>query len=218
MKQASRRARTGLQPGAMLTRLTLEGLALARGERPLFSGLDLTLPPGEAVALTGANGAGKTSLLRAVAGLLRPVAGAIRFWTATGELEADDARAGAMHLLGHHDGLKPGRTAGEELAFWSRWLGGDSAPAIAALELAPLLALEVRKLSAGQRRRLALARLIAAPRALWLLDEPLAPLDAARRVRFGELMAAHLDGGGMVLAAVHDPLPVPARAFAVGGA
>ena len=85
-----------------------------------------------------------------------------------------------------------------------------------ALELAPLLELEVRKLSAGQRRRLALARLIAAPRALWLLDEPLAPLDAARRARFGELMAAHLVGGGMVLAAVHDPLPVPARPIRIG--
>ena len=86
------------------------------------------------------------------------------------------------------------------------------------LELEPLLALEVRKLSAGQRRRLALARLLTSPRSLWLLDEPLAPLDASRRTRFGELMHAYLEGGGMVLAAVHDPLPIPARTVAIGGA
>ena len=203
----------------MITRLSVEALALARGERPLFEGLALTLAAGEAVALTGANGAGKTSLLRTVAGLLRPVAGAVRFWVADEEIEPEVARAGGLHLLGHHDGLKPGRTAAEELGFWSRWLGGgDTARAIAELELEPLLTLEVRKLSAGQRRRLALARLLAAPRPLWLLDEPLAPLDARRRARFGALMRTHLDGGGMILAAVHDPLPVSTRTFAVGAA
>ena len=203
----------------MITRLSIEALALQRGERPLFEGLSLELARGEAVALTGVNGAGKTSLLRAVAGLLRPAAGAVRFWADATELEAETARTAGLHLLGHHDGLKPGRTAREELGFWARWLGGgDTGAAVEALELAPLLALEVRKLSAGQRRRLALARLLAAPRPLWLLDEPLAPLDAARRIRFGSLMAAHLAGGGMILAAVHDPLPLPTRSFAVGGA
>ena len=203
----------------MITRLSVEALALVRGERPLFEGLSLTLAAGEAMALTGANGAGKTSLLRAVAGLLRPMAGAMCFWNGGEELEPEVARAGGLHLLGHHDGLKPGRTAAEELGFWGRWLGGeDTAHAIAALELEPLLDLEVRKLSAGQRRRLALARMLAAPRALWLLDEPLAPLDARRRERFGALMRTHLNGGGMILAAVHDPLPVPTRTFAVGAA
>ena len=204
----------------MITRLSVEALALARGDRPLFEGLTLTVAAGEAVALTGANGAGKTSLLRAIAGLLRPSDGAVRFWGAQAEVEPDVARAGGLHLLGHHDGLKPGRTAAEELGFWTRWLGGGAAAAdaVEALELAPLLTLEVRKLSAGQRRRLALARLLAAPRPLWLLDEPLAPLDARRRERFGELMRAHLAGGGMILAAVHDPLPVSTRTFAVGAA
>lgn len=203
----------------MIDTLSIEALALARGERALFSGLDLRLEAGEAVALTGANGAGKTSLLRAVAGLLRPVAGAVRFLKAGEALEPEAARAGGLHLLGHHDGLKPGRTAREELAFWSRWLGGgDVAPAVEALELAPLLELEVRKLSAGQRRRLGLARLLAAPRPLWLLDEPLAPLDTSRRTRFGALMQAHLQSGGMILAAVHDPLPLPTRTVAVGTA
>ncbi len=205
----------------MISRLCIEALALARGERLLFDGFALTVEAGEAVALTGANGAGKTSLLRAVAGLLRPTTGEIAFYGAAGEIEPDEARATGLHLLGHHDGLKPGRTAGEELGFWTRWLGGtehDQTRAIEALELKPLLALEVRKLSAGQRRRLALARLVAAPRRLWLLDEPLAPLDAARRAGFGELMRTHLDQGGMVLAAVHDPLPIPARAVSVGAA
>lgn len=203
----------------MIDRLTVEALALQRGERALFEALRLELRAGETIALTGANGAGKTSLLRAVAGLLRPAAGAIRFWRGREELEPEAARAGGLHLLGHHDGLKPGRTAAEELDFWSRWLGGGLATtaAVEALELGPLLALEVRKLSAGQRRRLALARLLAAPRPLWLLDEPLAPLDARRRARFGELMTDHLAHGGMVLAAVHDPLPVAARTVAVGG-
>ena len=202
----------------MIDRLTIENLSLARGERTLFAGLDLSVAAGEAAALTGANGAGKTSLLRAVAGFLRPVEGEIRFERAGAPVEAEDARAGALHLLGHHDGLKPGRTAGEELAFWAAWTGASPAgldEAVGAFDLTPLLGLEVRKLSAGQRRRLALARLIAAPRPLWLLDEPFAPLDAARRDLLGRLMATHLAGGGMILAAVHDPLPIPAREFTV---
>jgi heme exporter protein A len=202
-----------------IARLTISDLAVARGERRLFDGFDLTVGAGEAVALLGANGAGKTSLLRAVAGLLRPVAGEVRFEGPQGLLEAEDARSSGLHLMGHHDGLKSTRTAGEELEFWTAWSGGDAAGvarAVEILELGSLLGLEVRRLSAGQRRRLALARLVSAPRALWLLDEPLAPLDAARRVRFGELMAEHLAGGGLILAAVHDPLPVPARQVIVG--
>lgn len=192
-----------------ITRLDIEDLALSRGGRRLFSGLNLTLEAGRACALTGRNGAGKTSLLRAVAGLIAPEAGQIGF----GALDPADARAAGMHLLGHLDGLKSGRTARDELDFWSRWAGGSEASARAAaarLELTNLLDLEVRRLSAGQRRRLALARLLAAPRPLWLLDEPASPLDAGWRTRLGEIMAEHLAGGGLILAAVHDPLPVPA--------
>jgi heme exporter protein A len=199
----------------MIRALEVRGVALRRGERTLFEDFDLALGAGEAVALTGPNGAGKTSLLRAIAGFIAPAAGAIAFRSDDGAaLEAEEARCADVHLLGHHDGLKPGRTARDELVFQVGWTGGDEASALAAAErlaLTPLLGLAVRHLSAGQRRRLALARLIASPRALWLLDEPLAPLDAGQRVRFGELMAAHLDGGGLILAAVHDPLPTPAR-------
>jgi heme exporter protein A len=204
----------------MLRTIRIKDLSLVRGERRLFSGLNLEIRTGEAVALTGRNGAGKTSLLRAVAGLLRPTEGVIDFDGETGRLEAEVARAEALHLVGHHDGLKSTRSAWEELLFQTLWTGGSEASArIAAtkLDLDRLLDLEVRRLSAGQRRRVALARLLASPRSLWLLDEPMAPLDAGHREGFGALMAEHLAGGGMVLAAVHDPLPVPCRVVEIGG-
>lgn len=191
----------------MTLSLQIEDLSLSRGGRRLFSGLELRLEPGRACALTGANGSGKTSLLRAVAGLCSVDAGRIAF----GDAEPSAARASGLHLLGHLDGLKASRTAGEELAFWAGWLGGTTAALEAAvdrLDLRRLLDLEVRRLSAGQRRRLALARLLSAPRPLWLLDEPLSPLDAHWRGEALEIMAAHLSTGGLVLAAVHDPLPV----------
>jgi heme exporter protein A len=204
----------------MITTLTVTDLVLARGERVLFRHLGLTLAAGEAVALTGANGAGKTSLLRAVAGFIRPDAGTITFGDADGDpIDPPEARAHGLHLLGHLDGLKTARTARAELMFQSQWLGHSHKgidEAIEVLGLAPLLDLEVRKLSAGQRRRLALARLIGSPRSLWLLDEPLSPLDARWRAVVGELMTRHLHGGGLVLAAVHDPLPIPTRALDLG--
>lgn len=199
----------------MISAVAVEGLAIRRGERLLFEGLDLTVGAGEAVALTGRNGAGKTSLLRAIAGLLRPAAGRVGFEGAN----EDDVRRGGLHLVGHQDGLKPGRTAWEELRFQALWTGGTEATARDAagtFGLERLLGLEVRRLSAGQRRRVALARLAASPRPLWLLDEPMAPLDAAHRAAFGEFMARHLADGGLIVAAVHDPLPIPARAVELG--
>ena len=200
----------------MIEALQLEDLAVARGGRVLFEGLNLTLHAGEAVALTGPNGSGKTSLLRVIAGLIRPAAGRVRFMGPAGELDPEEARGRGLHLLGHQDGLKSTRTAWEEQLFQTRWTGGDEASARAALDVLGLAGgaeLEVRMLSAGQRRRLALARLVASPRPLWLLDEPLAPLDADRRRLIGELMTARLADGGLILAAVHDPLPIAARTF-----
>ena len=195
--------------------ITADSLTVSRGERVLFRDLSFHIAPGEAVALTGANGAGKTTLLRTLAGFIRPDAGTVTF----ADIDPAEARAGHIHWLGHLDGLKTGRRAREELDFQARWTGANDegiAAAIAGLALEPLLDLEVRKLSAGQRRRLAFARLIAAPRPLWLLDEPFAPLDTRWRAALGLMMQAHLDRGGAILAAVHDPLPVPARALDIG--
>lgn len=195
--------------------ITADSLTVSRGERVLFRDLSFHIAPGEAVALTGANGAGKTTLLRTLAGFIRPDAGTVTF----ADIDPAEARAHRIHWLGHLDGLKTGRRAREELEFQARWSGANDegiAAAIAGLALEPLLDLEVRKLSAGQRRRLAFARLIAAPRPLWLLDEPFAPLDARWRAALGLMMQAHLDRGGAILAAVHDPLPVPARVLDIG--
>jgi heme exporter protein A len=198
----------------MIAGLSIHALAIRRGGRLLFSDLSLDLKPGQACALTGPNGSGKTSLLRAVAGLVGAEAGEIAFDGA----EAEAARGSGLHFIGHQDGLKPARTALEELRFWTEWAGGTAAQARSAaeqLELVPLLDLEVRRLSAGQRRRLALARLLAAPRPLWLLDEPLSPLDARWRGRFAEIMADHLARSGLILAAVHDPLPGATRSLEI---
>jgi heme exporter protein A len=203
----------------MILELQVENLAIVRGDRLLFEGLTFALRSGQAMSLTGRNGAGKTSLLRAIAGFLRPAGGDIYFLGKDGPLEAEEARAGGLHMAGHHDGLKTNRLAQDEFLFQARWTGADAAGiarAREALDLDVIADLEVRKLSAGQRRRLSLGRLIASPRALWLLDEPLAPLDAGHRAAFGLMMSAHLAQGGMILAAVHDPLPINTLTLEVG--
>jgi heme exporter protein A len=190
-----------------------ENLAIVRGDRLLFDQLDFSIVAGQALSLVGRNGAGKTSLLRAVAGLLKPASGRFVFDGPDGAMDLDEARSTDLHLAGHQDGLKSNRLARDEFLFQARLTGADAAGiarAQATLGLDGIADLEVRKLSAGQRRRLSLARLIASPRRLWLLDEPLAPLDAAHRVAFGAIMTEHLDNGGMILAAVHDPLPLAA--------
>lgn len=195
--------------------LSVSGLTISRGERVLIRDLTFSVASGEVVALTGANGAGKTSLLRALAGFLRPDAGTVAYEG----VELSEARRRHLHWQGPLDGLKSARRASDELAFQAHYAGADAdgiAAAVDLLALTPLLDLEVRQLSAGQKRRLALARLIAAPRPLWLLDEPLSPLDARWRAVMGTLIQAHVDKGGAVIAAVHDPLPVPASPLDLG--
>jgi heme exporter protein A len=184
-------------------------LDCVRGGREVFSGLDFRVRAGEALVLTGPNGAGKTSLLRMIAGLLRPAAGRIEL--AGGEAELGVAEQ--AHYLGHQDALKPSLTVRENLQFWARYLGGGDgalASALTAVGLEELADLPAAYLSAGQRRRLSLARLLAVPRRLWLLDEPTAALDIAAQGRLTALMREHLGGRGIIIAATHGPLALDA--------
>jgi len=159
-------------------------LACVRGERRVFQDLDFAVPPGGALVLTGANGSGKSSLLRLMAGLLHPTAGDL-LWDGRPVAEDAEGHRARLHYLGHLDAVKPVLTLAENLAFWARLRvasGGGTlriAAALAAFDLTALAEAPGRRLSAGQRRRLALARLIAAPAELWLLDEPTVGLDRA---------------------------------------
>ncbi|MCR0983476.1 heme ABC exporter ATP-binding protein CcmA [Roseomonas pecuniae] len=183
-------------------------LAARRGGRVVFAGLSFAAQPGDALLLLGPNGAGKSTLLRLLAGLLRPAAGHVAW---EGEDAASDpaAHGARTRYLGHQDAIKPALSPEEDLRFWSRLRGGDPAAALEAVGLSPLAALPCRTLSAGQRRRLALARLTLGDAPLWLLDEPTLGLDSASVERLGGLLAAHRARGGIVLAATHLPLPMP---------
>jgi heme exporter protein A len=180
-------------------------LACVRGGREVFAGVNFAVDSGEALVVTGRNGAGKTTLLRLIAGLLEPAAGRVEL--AGGAPEASLPEQ--AHYLGHRDALKPALTVLENLRFWYAFLGGRDASIASALETVGLGGLEnlpAGYLSAGQRRRLSIARLIAVPRPVWLLDEPTAALDSAGQQRLGGLMQAHLAGGGIIVAATHGPL------------
>src|SRR6185312_7906971 len=147
-------------------------LACRRGERLVFAGLDFVVPPGGALVLTGPNGSGKSSLLRLMAGLTPPEAGLLG-WDGVPLRQDPAAHRARLHFIGHHDAVKPVLTVAETLAFWAGMRGsGDITAALQRFRLAPLAQSPCRLLSAGQRRRLALARLVASPAALWLLDEP----------------------------------------------
>jgi heme exporter protein A len=188
--------------------LEARGLACLRGERVIFAEVSFRLNAGGALLLVGANGAGKSSLLRLLAGLLPPAAGTL-LWDGADALADRAAHAARLRYLSHQDALKPALTARENLRFFARLWGGEVAAALAALDLAPLAELPARVLSAGQKRRLALARLALGVAPLWLLDEPTVGLDTAAVARLGELLARHRAAGGMVLAATHLPLPLP---------
>ena len=185
-------------------RLLAFDLACVRGGRQVFRGLSFAVGAGEALIVTGPNGAGKSSLLRLLAGLLRPEQGRL-------ELEGRDAEltiAEQAHYLGHQDALKTSLSVHENLAFWADFLGGAAKgnAALAAVGLDGLARLPAIYLSAGQRRRLSLARLIAVTRPIWLLDEPTSALDSAGQVLLADLMRAHLAGGGLIVAATHGPI------------
>ena len=183
--------------------ICVEALSLSRGGRVLFEELSFAAASGAYVEVQGSNGSGKTSLLRAIAGLLRPSAGEIA-------IEGADEPSLALHYVGHANALKREASVREHLHYWAGLFGGSPSEDFVAqmLDLARVMALPVRVLSQGQARRLALARLIVAPRPVWLLDEPAAALDDAGKAVLNELIASHRASGGIVLAAVHEPLGV----------
>ena len=193
--------------------LTVRGLACQRGGRLVFRDLDCDMRAGEAIVLRGPNGSGKSSLLRLLAGLLRPSAGTIA-WDGTDIDEDRDAHRARVAYLGAADALKSGLTLAENLAFHAalRGGGGDPHAALSALGLGALAGLPARRLSQGQRRRAALARLVVTPARLWLLDEPTLALDEDAIGRLGTMLGAHLAAGGMAAIATHVDLPVAAAA------
>ena len=185
-----------------------EHLSAIRGERLVFHGVSFVLPEGGALILSGRNGAGKSTLLRVLAGLTRPASGRL-LWDGEDALADRAAHGARVALLGHQDALKPGLTAAENLAFAARLSGRSVVDALAALGLEDLADLPARMLSAGQKRRLALARVSLSAAPLWLLDEPTLGLDDAAVDQLGLLLARHRAAGGMVVAATHVGLPLP---------
>ena len=186
--------------------LSARDLACERGGRLVFGGLNFSVTGSEALVVTGRNGAGKSSLLRLIAGLLRESGG--RLDLAGGTDEATIAEQ--SHYLGHLDAVKPALSVRENLRFWTSYLGAPRdapiGPALEAVDLAQLSDLPAAYLSAGQRRRLSIARLVAVPRPIWLLDEPTSALDSQSQSRLAELMRSHRAGGGMIVAAAHGPI------------
>jgi heme exporter protein A len=186
-------------------RLTAVDLHCHRGGRDVFTGVGFAVSGGEALLVTGRNGAGKSSLLRCVVGLHRLTEGRLTLDGGDPELSIGEQ----AHYLGHQDALKPALSVAENLAFWAGFLGAASPDldgALKAVGLAALAALPAAYLSAGQRRRLSIARLVAIKRPIWLLDEPTSTLDAAAQQRLAGLMQVHRDGGGLILAATHGPI------------
>ena len=191
-----------------------EDLLCVRGERRVFAGLDFALPAGGALVLTGPNGSGKSSLLRLLAGLLAPAAGRLT-WDGRPIAEDPEAHRARLHYVGHLDAVKPVLTVAENLAFWAARRGAGRDAVTAALErfdLAWMAERAGRLLSSGQRRRLALARLLTAPADLWLLDEPSVGLDEASLARLEEALETHRQAGGRMVVATHAGLALPGAA------
>jgi heme exporter protein A len=184
-------------------RLSGEDLACERGGRMLFAGVSFTLDAGEAVLIEGPNGSGKTTLIRAIAGLGRFARGKVTVAGGKDGAELDEQ----AHYVGHADAVKPQLTVTENLSFWGQYLGGgDLKAALDAFNLHAIADLPAQYLSAGQRRKLALSRLLLVPRAIWLLDEPSVSLDRAAQQTLAALMAAHVADGGILLASTHMEL------------
>jgi heme exporter protein A len=188
--------------------LAAEGLAAFRGERLVFRDISFDLAPGGALVLAGPNGTGKSSLIRLIAGLTPPAAGRL-LWDGVDALDDPPLHARRLCFLGHLDAVKPGLTVADNLAFSIAADRGRIHAALESVDLARFAPLPARLLSAGQKRRLALARLALSDAPLWLLDEPTTGLDAASVARLELRFAAYRAAGGMIVAATHLPLGLP---------
>jgi heme exporter protein A len=198
-------------------RLSGRDVRCVRGGREVFAGLDFAAASGEALAVSGPNGSGKTSLLRLIAGLLTIADGSIGLEGGETELTLPEQ----AHYLGHRDALKSALSVTENLSFWRDFLGGetfDASASLAAVGLDHAAHLPAAYLSAGQRRRLSIARLLVVRRPVWLLDEPTSALDTTGQSMFAALMGDHLARGGLIVAATHAPLGIAARELRIGGA
>lgn len=197
-----------------------ENLSCRRGFKLLFEGLSVSAAAGRALVVVGPNGAGKSSLLRILAGLLAPTAGTVRL-DGGGEGGGEGAPGEHLHYLGHEDAVKGALTVAANLAFWRTVLGAGGLEVEEALEevgLAGLGRLRAQVLSAGQKRRLAIARLLVAKRSVWVLDEPTTALDVKAQARFAAFGRAHLADGGLLIAATHAPLDLgPTDELRLGG-
>ena len=198
-------------------RLSGREISCVRGGREVFAGLNFEANSGDALAVVGPNGSGKTSLLRLIAGLLTPASGSVILEGGEAELTLYEQ----SHYLGHRDALKPALSVSENLNFWRDFLGGATSnptESLGIVELDHAAHLPAAFLSAGQRRRLSIARLLTVRRPIWLLDEPTNALDTVGQKLFASLMGEHLSRGGLIIAATHTPLGVPARSLRVGDA
>ena len=195
--------------------VSVANVTIERGGRQVLSRLSFDLAAGEIILISGRNGAGKSTLLRTVAGLLQPMVGRIAYGRATSEVRGVET----VHYVGYEDALKPSLTVGENLAFWASMLGGpsrsatalDVAGALGAFGIGRLIDLRAGYLSAGQKRRVALARLLLAPRPIWLLDEPLIALDREAQDRLTALMSDHVAAASGIIVASHQPLTIAFR-------
>lgn len=188
-----------------------QDLMCVRGERTVFRGLNFQIEAGGALILIGPNGAGKSSLLRMMAGLLKPYDGQL-LWNGEDALDDIDEHGARLHYVGHHDAVKPVLSANENIRFWAELRGADAGGIESALnvfDIKHLYDVPGRFLSAGQKRRVNLARIIAAPAPLWLLDEPTTALDKATIKRMEQAIGAHRDQGGQVVLSTHADVNMP---------
>lgn len=195
-----------------MTKFSGKNLTCVRGERQVFAGLNYNLEDGDALVLVGPNGSGKSSLLRLMAGLLRPNQGRL-FWANQAILDDPEAHNGRFHYVGHLDAVKPIFSVAENVTFWaelrSSQKGFDVEAALSAFSIGHLKQVPVRFLSAGQKRRVNLSRLLASPASIWLLDEPTTALDSQTVAQLTNVIAQHRKGGGIVVVSTHTQMDLP---------